>query len=112
MLFWLLNQHEVARYPSLPQTQHLVVEVDEVDYFVVVLVALDVLALAGVLVVAPDGALALAFLFVVVDVAVVDCGSCYSPFLFSFFPFPFPLLPLPFSLFLMMLMSWSMLPMV
>ena len=60
MFFWLLYQHEAVRCPSLPQTQHSDVEVDEVDFsFVVVLVALDVLALAGVGVVeAPDGTFA------------------------------------------------------
>ena len=62
MFFWLLYQHEAARCPSLPQTQHFDVEADEVDFpfsFVVVLVALDVLTLAGVVVVeAPDGAFA------------------------------------------------------
>ena len=83
MLFWLLNQHEVARCPSFPQTQHLVVEVDEVDFplsfVVVVLVTLVVLALAGVVCHSSRwGLFLLLFLFVVVDVVVVGCNSCCS----------------------------------
>ena len=59
MFFWLLNQQEAPRCPSLPQTQHFDVEVDEVDFpfsfdNVVVRVAHDVLALSRGIVVAPN----------------------------------------------------------
>ena len=86
----------------------------------VVLVALDVLALAGVVVVrAPDGGL---FLLIFLSEVVTDCGSCCSgcscscssyccsPFLFLSFLFLFLFLPLYFVL--TMLMSWSTLPTV